>query len=244
MFDSQEFQKNKFILERIKFDYANTGTEDSAFMHIAFNVNDKFVMQTGVAITSICESNSWKNFYFHVFCDGMSDANKEKLRQTAVKYRFRCCIYVMDMLPFQAFHIKTKHFSRVTYLRTVMPKILQELTDRYLYMDADMICLGDISELERIDLQGYPFAAATETDEAVAYKTSFLKMKGNRYFNDGLMWVDIPEWERERITERAFEYQGADPKRFSGQSQDILNLVLDGGYIFFRVDTMVPIWII
>lgn len=232
MFDKEAFAKNKFILTKTCFDYTQIMQDNVKPMHIAFNVNDGFFMQTGVAITSILETNKGKSFWFHIFCDGVSDANKEKMRQTMEKYATKCTIYIMDMAPFQTFHIKTSHFSRVTYLRSVMPKILNEYTDKYLYMDADMICTGDIGEIERIDLKGYPLAAASETNEAVAYKTSFLKMKSDKYFNDGLMWVDIAEWEKEAITEKVFSYQGADPSRFSGQSQDILNLVLEGEICF------------
>lgn len=232
MFDREAFAKNKFILEQISFDYTKPEVDVTKPMHIAFNINDGFFMQTGVAITSILENNKEKSFWFHIFCDGVGSENQDKVRQTMEKYNTKCTIYIMDMEPFQAFHIKTRHFSRVTYLRSVMPKILKGLTDRYLYMDADMICTGDISEVENINLQGYPFAAASETEEAVNYKTTFLKMKSNKYFNDGLMWVDIAEWEREEITEKAFSYQGADPSRFSGQSQDILNLVLEGEICF------------
>lgn len=226
MFNQKEFEKNHFILKKIDFVYY-LGEVDKP-MHIAFNVNDGYLMQTGVAITSILENNKQKPFYFHIFCDGVSDDNLEKVRKTMEKYHTRCSIYIMDMEPFQSFHIKTKYFSRVTYLRSVMPKILKGLTEKYLYMDADMICVGDIEEIERIDLEGYPLAAASEYEEAVKYKTEFLRMKSGKYFNDGLMWIDIKRWEEEKITEKAFSYQGADPKRFSGQSQDILNLVLDG----------------
>lgn len=232
MLDKEAFAKNKFILAKTSFDYMHAAQEKNKPMHIAFNVNDGFFMQTGVAITSILETNKEKSFWFHIFCDGVSDANKEKMRQTMEKYATKCTIYIMDMEPFQAFHIKTRHFSRVTYLRSIMPKILDEYTDKYLYMDADMICTGDIGEIEKTDMQGYPLAAASETDEAVAYKTSFLKMKSDKYFNDGLMWIDIPEWEKEEVTEKVFSYQGADPNRFSGQSQDILNLVLEGEICF------------
>ncbi len=232
MFNKEEFAKNQFILQKESFDYGLLQQKQEKPMHIAFNVNDGFFMQTGVAITSILENNKSKGFWFHIFCDGVSDENKEKMRQTMEKYKTKCSIYIMDMAPFQAFHIKTRHFSRVTYLRSIMPKILQSLTDKYLYMDADMICTGDIGEIEQIDLQGYPFAAASETEEAVNYKTTFLKMRSDKYFNDGLMWIDIEEWEKEEITEKVFSYQGADPSRFSGQSQDILNLVLEGEIYF------------
>ena len=232
MFDKEAFAKNKFILEKTSFDYESPSQEKNKAMHIAFNVNDGFFMQTGVAITSILENNKEKRFCFHIFCDGVGDANKEKMRQTMKKYATKCTIYIMDMEPFQAFHIKTKHFSRVTYLRSVMPKILSDLTQKYLYMDADMICTGDITEIEKIDLQGYPFAAASEVPEAVKYKTAFLHQKSGKHFNDGLMWIDIAEWEKENITDKIFSYQGADPNMFSGQSQDIMNLVLDGEILF------------
>ena len=46
------------------------------------------------------------------------------------------------------------------------------------------------------------------------------------------MLIDIAEWEKEQITEKFFAYQGADPNRFSGHDQDIMNLVLEGEILF------------
>lgn len=226
MFSQEEFSKNHFIEKKIPFEVRSINKKN--VIHIAFNIDDKFFMQMGVTVVSILENNKDKYFSFHIFCDGVSDDNLAKVKQLAEKYQQNFYVYIMDMKPFQTFHIKTKHFSRVTYLRSVMPKILKPLTDKYLYMDADMLCVGDISEITSIDLEGYPFAAASETPQAVAYKTSFLHQKSGKHFNDGLMWIDIAEWEKEQITEKIFSYQGADPRRFSGQSQDIMNLVLDG----------------
>lgn len=226
MFSQEEFSKNQFIEAKIPFEVRSINKEN--VIHIAFNIDDKFFMQMGVTVVSILENNKDKYFSFHIFCDGVSDDNLAKIKQLAEKYQQNFYVYIMDMKPFQTFHIKTKHFSRVTYLRSVMPKILKPLTDKYLYMDADMLCVGDISEITSIDLEGYPFAAASEIPQAVAYKTSFLHQKSGKHFNDGLMWIDISEWEKEQITEKIFSYQGADPRRFSGQSQDIMNLVLDG----------------
>lgn len=231
MFHPEEFARNQFIKEKISYEYLNQDGQQEV-THVAFNINDAFFMQMGVTVTSILENNIDKNFCFHIFCDGVSEKNLAKVEELAKKYKQIFYIYIMDMQPFQTFHIKTRHFSRVTYLRSVMPKILKSVTDKYLYMDADMLCVGDISEITSIDLQGYPFAAASETEEAVKYKTEFLHQKSGKHFNDGLMWIDIAEWEKEHITEKVFSYQGADPSRFSGQSQDIMNLVLDGEILF------------
>lgn len=231
MFNQEEFEKNQFIKEKINYECL-AGKAADKIIHIAFNINDAFFMQMGVTVTSVLENNTDKAFAIHIFCDGVSKENLAKTRQLAEKYQQNFYVYIMDMKPFQTFHIKTRHFSRVTYLRSVMPKILKPLTEKYLYMDADMLCVGDISEITDIDLQGYPFAAASETPQAVAYKTNFLHQKSGKHFNDGLMWIDIAEWEKEQITEKVFSYQGADPSRFSGQSQDIMNLVLDGEILF------------
>ena len=153
MFNQEEFAKNQFIQERTNYECL-AGKAADKIIHIAFNINDAFFMQMGVTVTSVLENNTDKAFAIHIFCDGVSKENLDKTRQLAEKYQQNFYVYIMDMKPFQTFHIKTRHFSRVTYLRSVMPKILKPLTDKYLYMDADMLCVGDINEITDIDLQG------------------------------------------------------------------------------------------
>ena len=148
-------------------------------------------------------------------------------RQDECRKKYGCNIYlyVMDMSIYQNFHIKVARFSRVTYIRIVMPWILRNYTDHYLYLDSDMICVGSLKQFLTTDLEGKAIGALTyHTPDRVA----FLKMKQDVYFSDGLMWIDVNEWIREKITEKVFSYQGADPRRFKGQTQDLLNLVVDG----------------
>ena len=231
MFEERLFAENQFVREKIIYEYSQNKII-SDIIHIAYNINEAFFMQLGVSITSILENNKNKNIAIHVFVDEYKQKDLKKIKETAKKYKANIYIYLMDMRPFEEFHIKTKRFSRVTYLRLIMPKILKNITDKFLYMDADMICDGDISVFQNIDLQNKPLAAVSDAQDAVEYRTKFLKMKSGKYFNDGIMWINIRNWEKESVTERAFSYQGADPKRFLGQSQDILNMVLDGNIVF------------
>lgn len=209
----------------------NQEIDDTGFMHIAFNVNDAYFRQAAVAIISVLENNKNKNFTFYIFTDAYEQESAGKLKSIAEKYNIKLCIYVIDMNILAGFHIKVKRFSRVTYLRLIMPKILKDI-NYFLYMDADMVCLGDLWQLNDIDFKGKAFAAVSDLPEAVEYRTKFLKLKNNKYFNDGMMFVNIHNWNRLQITEKAFKFKGADPKRFLGQSQDILNLVMDGDIIF------------
>lgn len=209
----------------------NQEIDDTGFMHIAFNVNDAYFRQAAVAIISVLENNKNKNFTFHIFTDAYEQESAGKLKLIAEKYNIKLCIYAIDMNILAGFHIKVKRFLRVTYLRLIMPKILKDI-NYFLYMDADMVCLGDLWQLNDIDFKGKAFAAVSDLPEAVEYRTKFLKLKNDKYFNDGMMFVNVHNWNRLQITEKAFTFKGADPKRFLGQSQDILNLVMDGDIIF------------
>ena len=210
--------------EKFEFIYQDSNNKLPE-MHIGFNINDAFFKPLGAEITSILETNKDIAFNFHVFVDRYADINKINLQKTAEKYKCNIRLYIMDMSIYQNFHIKVARFSRVTYIRIVMPWILRHYTDRYLYLDSDMICVGSLKQFLSIDLKGKAIGALTyHTPERV----SFLKMKQDVYFSDGLMWIDVNEWIREIITEKDFDYQGADPKRFKGQTQDLLNLVIDG----------------
>mgnify|MGYP003184885784 FL=1 len=46
------------------------------------------------------------------------------------------------------------------------------------------------------------------------------------------MIINIPEWEKQGITEKAFSFQKEPRERFLGQSQDVLNLTFDGTNLF------------
>ena len=196
---------------------------DSLF--IALNINDLFFKPLGAEITSILETNKDLSLEFFVFIDDYSEINRINLQKTAEKYKCNIRFYTMDMSVYQNFHIKVKRFSRVTYIRIVMPWILRHYTKKYLYLDADMICVGSLRQFLDIDLRDKAVGALTyHTPERI----EFLKMKNGVYFSDGLMWIDIDNWISQEITEKVFSFQGADPNRFKGQTQDLLNIVLDG----------------
>lgn len=223
-YNTDYFKTHQLYETKDIFEYLDTNDLKEK-LHICCNVNDFFFKPLGVLITSICEHNKDLALYFHVFVDSCSEINKENLRKTAEKYGCNAYLYTMDMSIFQKFHIKVKRFSRVTYIRTVMPWIVRNMTNRYLYLDADMVCVKSLRLFFNYDLKDKAVGALVyDTPERIA----FLKMKGNTYFSDGLMWINVDEWIKQQVTEKLFSYQGADPERFKGQTQDLMNLVLDG----------------
>lgn len=228
--DANFFENNTLVLH--KKEYLHSSNEKA--IHVGYNVNNSFFSQLGASIVSIIENNKDLNFVFHIFTDGYSTANGKKVEELARKWKCSCILYEMNMDLLRDFHIKVKRFSKITYARICMPKILSTVggCDRLLYIDADTMCIGNIKNLVNIDLKNRAMGAVSEREDAVSYRAGHLHLKSDKYFNDGVMLIDIKEWEKQHITEKAFSYQNEPGERFIGHDQDIMNLVFDGKNYF------------
>ena len=118
--------------------------------------------------------------------------------------------------------------NRSVFLRVLLPQFLPEELERVIYMDVDMICLGSLDELWELDLQGKPLAALEEKSD----KISPLKqeLKSGRYFNAGLLVIDLALWRERKLTERVVECYQENTEKLVMLEQDALNLVLDGDF--------------
>lgn len=229
MKDTQFFSKNNFIKKTFSFTN-NLPNNIDPYLHIAFNIDINFFMQAGVVITSILEQNSNINFNFHIFTSSVSKKHLHALKNTSKKYSCNCYVHVMNMVPFDGFHIKHPRFNRVAYIRIYMPKIMKEYCRYYAYVDADMVCLGDMNAYFNIDLKNKAVAAVPEIASAAQILIENLHLTNNRYLNSASMWIDTVKWEEQHITERCFNLQNINPQKFHCHDQDVLNLTLDGDW--------------
>ena len=231
VFEESYFEENNFIKKTYSYlSDDHSGIYDNV-IHICFNLDCKYFHQLGVTVTSVLENNPQFRFVFHVFIDSIADADVAKVQQVIEKYKCDFHIYIMQMEPFSHFHLRNKRYSHVGYFRVYMPKILRKFTKKYLYIDADMICVNSLQPFLDIDLQGKPIACVSDFPDALEARAAFLKLKSGKYFNAGMMWVDVEEWEKQKITEHCFEYIDMDPNCFTAHDQDVLNLVFDGNYV-------------
>lgn len=228
-FTRKYFDTHKIVKQTYDFKYS---AGKNQMMHITFNIDVNFFMPTGVTITSILENNKDLDFTFHIFTNEVDEKDLKKLKQTAEKYKQNCIIYVLDMEPFSHFHIKHDRFKRVSYFRLYVPKILKNLTDKFLYIDADLICINSIKAFMKIDLGDKILAAVADLPQACQVKSTHLGLFSGKYFNSGVLWIDAKKWDANNITERCFAYQGVSAEKFTCHDQDVLNLVMDGNIKF------------
>jgi lipopolysaccharide biosynthesis glycosyltransferase len=138
--------------------------------------------------------------------------------------------------------------TAATLIRLVMPEIFADRYERVLYLDADTEIAGDIGALFKLDLGGAAVAAVPAarivelaTPAARRNREKHFRALGMsepyRYFNSGVILIDIARWLEERIGARALDFVRANAAICKLPDEDALNAVLDGG-----IADLSPIW--
>lgn len=198
-------------------------------LHVAFGIDDHYVSRMGATIASIVENNPHSAFVFHVFTFPLSDDNMRRLREVETLFGVEVAIHVIDKSRFSQFEhfIKSSYYSSSTFSRLIMPDMVAGTTERLLYLDADVLCFGDLQPLFNVDLEGKVAAVIQDAPVTVARRTRALRMESGRYFNAGVMLIDVPAWIAAGISQQAVDVLLGDYKDLRFSDQDALNIVLE-----------------
>jgi lipopolysaccharide biosynthesis glycosyltransferase len=168
---------------------------------------------------------------FFVFSDVLDESDLTLLQQTlsALNKPYTLELRRVDAALFTGF--PSLNGSWATYYRLAVPQVLD--VERFLYVDADTLCEMDVSDLFALDLGQAPAALVAEASLSLAVDRFVAMQLGNSasepYFNAGVILVNVAEWRRQRVTERAMEYIAAHHPPFHDQSA--LNVVLHGSAV-------------
>ncbi|RRH75510.1 glycosyltransferase family 8 protein [Falsigemmobacter faecalis] len=138
---------------------------------------------------------------------------------------------------------KITHLSRATYLRLWAPQALAGAYDRVLYLDADMFAdAGGFSRLMAVEMRGLAIAAVRDVQQwyrPTRDVEEFRKAgrRGRRYFNGGLLLIDVAQYLADDILGRALQIAAAHPEWVRHHDQSLLNLTVDGSWL-----ELSPVW--
>lgn len=178
---------------------------------IFFSTDDNYIPYLYVAISSLIKNASTDfNYRIIVLNTGVCLENEEKIKQNekcGFKIEF---IDISDSLEsIKARFKNVYHFSVVTYYRLFIASLFPEY-DKVIYLDCDLVVLGDVSELYNVDLHDNILAAAPEefvrnTPEFRLYAERALGVNPDTYVNAGVLVMNLKEYRKECIEDKFVE---------------------------------------
>lgn len=198
--------------------------------HIAFCVDNHYFRSMGATIMSIVDNNPGTRFTFHVFAFEVSSEHRARLQQLELLPNVKAQLHIIDPVIFEQFadFLKFSYYSLSIFLRLIVPSTLQGSTDKVLYLDADILCVGKLDELIAQDVSADIALVVPDVPTTSRRRIEALQLKHPRYFNSGVMLISIDNWMSARITEEAMQALLTMGKKLRFSDQDALNIALDG----------------
>lgn len=215
------------IARQESFIGCNESNQDER-VHIAFGVDANFVRPMGVTITSLLINNKHENIVFHIFVNSIHEIDIDRLKTLVKEYKTTIHLYHIDKTVFDQLP-STWQYSLATYNRFLLGRVLHGVADRVLYLDADIICIGNIRELMDTELGNSVIAVVQEEETPFIRKQiEKLKLKHGKYFNAGVLCIDINKWNEYDVSNKAMQLLIENYGIFNLLDQDALNVILDG----------------
>lgn len=197
-------------------------------------VDKQYVAPLCVMLASLVESHVHEISKLHVVVlheESLGSNWLHAVRRYAeyLSISLECCAVSLPDAGYPVFG----HISRAAYLRLAIPRALPDF-QVVLYIDTDVLVLGELWELLKYSLHGAPLAAVRDAEYPILSAGDPLPgwqdlgIPGTReYFNSGVMLINLVECERRKTFELARRFLIEHPGCIRYWDQDALNWAAD-----------------
>lgn len=202
---------------------------NSEVINILCATDENYAPYCGIMLTSLFESNKDCHFVVYVFEDGsVTEENIQKYQCLAKKYGNEIVLKTIDESMVKGFPInENAHITTPTYYRLLAADLLPKDVHKVIYLDCDVIVVGDIKPLWKVSLDDRALAGAMDCGPSfdnvcnrLGYPVSF------GYINAGVLVFNLDYWREKGLTERIFAFISEKSYNLTWMDQDVLNGVL------------------
>ncbi len=175
---------------------------------IFFSTDDNYVPYLDVAIASlIANASKEHNYRIVVLNTGLDPENvaKVKLRECD-GFRIDFTDISENLETIRAHFKNVYHFSIVTYYRLFIASLFPQY-DKIVYLDCDLVVLGDIAQLYNTELGdnivgAVPDQFVCRTKEFRRYAEKAIGVDPDTYFNAGVLVIGLEQFRKNGIEEQ------------------------------------------
>jgi lipopolysaccharide biosynthesis glycosyltransferase len=197
---------------------------------IVMACDEGYAMPLATALRSIADSNSrhWP-LRAYILYDSFSEQTKARVYNSLPRGSIALTWLHISLERFGNFNTLA-HISNMTFARFLLADLLPQEVSRIVYLDSDLIVIGDLGDLWTSSLGENCAGAVLNYGLDQLLKRRDKQFAGlpivTHYFNAGVLLIDIALWRLKRVGDRAAQYLDRHPySPFA--DQDALNAVLN-----------------
>ena len=217
--------------------YAETASRPPII--IATACDRKFAPPLTVMLKSLLASAAGaRRFVIYVLSDGLRPAVRRRIQRSLTDRRAEIRFVEIDRRPLDKLK-RSHHASPAVYFRLLVHTAVPEEIDRLIYLDADVIVNADLQALWQMDFHGKTLLAVQEQGRDAQTVSDAKALPSYRdlglppdakYFNSGVMLIDLKQWRDTDVSGRALAYLHRHREKVLWWDQDALNAVLAGDW--------------
>lgn len=195
-------------------------------MTILYSCNSNYVNQTMISICSIMKcyrDREKERIKFLIVGDSLSVVEKDKIQSLVKKKRHLIRFFELSEISELEECITDGIHPKSVYAKLFPDRFTEE--KRILYLDSDVIANAVFSELFSIDLEGAVIAGVR-----MPYSKGVLReqgIKGEVFICDGVVLIDVEQWRRKQLSEKALEYIRCCKGRPKRMSESVINFICE-----------------
>jgi len=186
--------------------------------NIVYITDENYILPTKTSINSIVRSITGTEMTVHVIAVDVSKESKESLQKLESKnIKIRVLEFGNDFADLGLDH---HYVSKAALFKFQLPNIFTDL-DTILYVDGDTIFYLGFESIFDTDIEN-AYAAATMDMCCMKLGEWHRKLGHNRYFNSGMMYLNLKKMRNDHISEKLIEYKKNDMEK-AFMDQNALN---------------------
>lgn len=195
--------------------------------NIAYIADSRYVIPTKASINSIVKNITSAQVAVHVLAIGLSDEDKASICNMESKnVAIRILDFENNLAEVGLDHL---YVSKAALFKFKLPLIFKDL-DRILYLDGDIILSKDFLSIFDFDISDR-YAAVVGDMIADRLCLWGSKINHDKYFNSGMMFINLRKWREDGICEKLIEYKKNDRENHF-MDQNALNATIGNNVLW------------
>lgn len=185
---------------------------------------------------SLSDDERREGYIFHIISDFLSEDSRVRFaklsKDLSAIYPCEICIHICDDALFSG--LPRLNGNYLTYFRFFIPRFVPKNCAVCLYLDIDMLVVGDLRELFTLDMGEKCVGVVKDyiLKNSLYKRTKLISKKSNlkdidftgTHFNAGFLLLNLLEWRKQNITQKCFEVMAN--YHLDMHDQDTLNAVI------------------